>query len=405
MTQLRQQNQHHDAAEPSSVLARGLKALRVVTGSVAQKAADYIDRLGEKADLEKQLMRLAGSGDVDSLKVLIKTGVDPRTPTQSKFGTAEAWSPLHQALANNDETTSFTLIEAIRQRFSPAEVATALNAPEGQYGDSALMMAVKLGQHQAVRSLLAADADPAQADKQGTTPFMEMCRRGHMEMVKDTLQTLDPGEASVMLHKIDGQGFNSLFHTIAGGASEALKIELLAIHAAHNFDCAGKYGSDGYSAIHVASIVGDPVMIRELVDTHRGDVNSLSTKEGFTPTMAAAWANQPKSVEMLWTYPQLYIDAKRNSNDSTALHIAGVRGNHEVIVALVQCNADLQAKDANNQTPAELAKYLGRNDTAKLLQRLDPHSDANNSLTNTLMQRAGQAINAMKSSARTAPNL
>lgn len=405
MTQLRQQHQHPEADESSNVIARGLKALRVVTGVVAQKAVDYVDSFGEKAELEKQLMQLAGSGNSKTLGALIETGVDPRAPTQSKLGTAESWTPLHRALANNDEATSFALVEAIRRRFSPMETAAALNAPEGQYGDSPLMMAVKLDQRHTVDSLLASGADPAQANKDGITPFMEMCRRGHIEMVKSTLEALDQGETSAMLHKIDGQGFNSLFHAIAGGAPEATKIELMALHAAKNFDCAGKYGPEGYSAVHVASLVGEPIMIRELVHQHHGDVNSLSTKAGLTPTMVAAWANQPSSVEMLWTHPQVYLDAKRSADQSTALHIAAVRGNDEAIVMLVQCHANLHAKDANNQTPAELAKYIGQNETAKLLRRLDPESDANNSLTNTLMQRAGQAINALKPAARAAPNL
>ena len=106
--------------------------------------------------------------------------------------------------------------------------------------------------------------------------------------------------------------------------------------------------------------------------------------------MVAAWANQPNSIKMLSSYPGVHLDAVSRNNMDTALHMAAVRGHTDVAVALVHCGAKTHMRNEQNQTPADLAAYLGNAKTAQALRHLDPETQ--NGLVQSLTKNATKAL-------------
>lgn len=390
---INQRNSNIQLEEPAPTLfLKSIDAVRFI----GQTASGFIDARREVVAQEKRLYDMVEKSDDQGIKSLIAANVNPLAPTQANMDTPDAWLPLHKALAGKDERTALVLIDAMRRNHT-------LDTPEGQFGDTALMMCVKLGLRTAAHALVKAGADPGKPNHEGMTPFMEMCRRARTDMVTDALATLDKSRVALVIHRLDKGGFNSFFHSIASEAPGSVTKLLIGLHASYGFDTNGKYGPEGYAGIHVASLLGKTSTIRDLVDNYKADTNSLSNKDGLTPTMLAAWNNMPQSVKILASYPQTYLDGKRSLDDTAALHMSSVRGHREVTLALIECGANLQARNAHKQTPAELADYVGQREMGKLLRQLDPKSEANASLTDMLVSRAEQAMASLRAFARPSP--
>ena len=342
----------------------------------------YTPEEKERQRKEQNFFNLIGSGNVQGMQTLVDQGIDPTAPMVSRPGTPVTFTPLHRAVIREDsKALSFLLsVTPIHE----------IDTPEGEHGDTPLMMAVKLGQEQTARHLMSQNANPLAANYEGVTPFMEMCRRGHQDLAIETAQSLHKqSRLTQALAQTDENGLTSLFHSLAGPSQEA-KETLLSMHKEAGIDTAGKHGPQGYTALHFSSALGDGPTIRHLIDVHKNDVNALSNKDRLTPAMVAAWANQPNSIKMLSSYPGVHLDAVSRNNMDTALHMAAVRGHTDVAVALVHCGAKTHMRNEQNQTPADLAAYLGNAKTAQALRHLDPETQ--NGLVQSLTKNATKAL-------------
>jgi ankyrin repeat protein len=61
------------------------------------------------------------------------------------------------------------------------------------------------------------------------------------------------------------------------------------------------------------------------------------------------------------------VDARSESKQCTALHMAARRGNAEVAEALLGCGADINAQDTNGDTPLQRARNCRKPAVAELL--------------------------------------
>lgn len=362
--------------------------------NAGRAAIESARNAADTAKLERRLYSGVNGGDAAEVQRLLDHGVNPLTPTVSELDTDKAFAPVHRALERRDVATAMILISATPK--------SALDTIEGRYGDTPLMMAVRFGQTSIAEALIMKGADPALQNAQGVSPFMEMCRRGNTDLAAIAIASQKPhSRVAPMMHAVDADGTPSLHLAIMGGGTEAAKHALIRMHESNGFDVNGKYGPEGYSAIHVACAMGDAGMIRHLVTAHKADVNSYSGREMVTPAMAAAWANQPDSIATLSNFPQTNLNARCAQDNSTALHLAAGHGHQEVAIKLASCGADLQAKNSSKQTPADLASYIGNFNMAKLLRDLDPHHKPAAAFTQ-IFGRVNRALNSIQELVRPA---
>ena len=83
------------------------------------------------------------------------------------------------------------------------------------------------------------------------------------------------------------------------------------------------------------------------------------------------------------------VDARDGVKHCTALHMAARRGNVELAEALLDCGAEIEARDSLGDTPLRRAVNCGKTDMAALLlaRGADPHSKGSKNLTPSLAAR------------------
>jgi ankyrin repeat protein len=94
------------------------------------------------------------------------------------------------------------------------------------------------------------------------------------------------------------------------------------------------------------------------------------------------------------------VDACDNVKRCTALHMAARRGHVETAAALLDCGADIEARDSLGETPLRRAVNCNRTDVAALLvaRGADVHSVGSKGLTPTTSARSEALRRALKQS-------
>ena len=83
------------------------------------------------------------------------------------------------------------------------------------------------------------------------------------------------------------------------------------------------------------------------------------------------------------------VNAQVGVKRCTALHVAARRGNHEIAEALLDCGADIEARDSLGETPLRRSVNCGKVEVASLLlsRGADKHSVGSKGLTPLLAAR------------------
>ena len=126
----------------------------------------------------------------------------------------------------------------------------------------------------------------------------------------------------------------------------------------------------GRTLLHDASALGNPGMV-ELLLGLGADPNGR-TSGGHTPLYSVAnecWRGGGGEVVRALVRAGAEVDARSDSKQCTALHMAARRGNVEVAAALVECGADIHAGDKGGDTPLDRAKNCRKPTVAALLAR------------------------------------
>ena len=151
---------------------------------------------------------------------------------------------------------------------------------------------------------------------------------------------------------LDNDGATALLLAASGGKSDVVK-KLIAGGADTK-----KLDSSGHSALHLAAWAGDPKSISALLE-HIKIADSI-TSSGYTPLHAAAWNGRELAIGAL-----LAGGADPNVADSdgwTPLHKAAYRGHAKAVKTLIENGADKSIKNGVEMTALQLAKSNGKSE-------------------------------------------
>jgi ankyrin repeat protein len=237
------------------------------------------------------LLKAADLGNVDAVDALLKSGADPNAKDVN--GT----TPLLQALHfDHGNKSGKNYIETARLLLLAKNID--VNA-QNQYGETALMRAVSLGNAEIVKLLLGRGADVSLSDEAGTTAEVVAYGRGNAE-IQNLL-------GSVAGHAQTPKVLNAFLRAAIEKKDAGRVKDLLAKGADPNYRFSLGYGLEGTTNIVLvlATMVGDTRIVQMLLDKGadlnakgfiRGDESGI---EKGTALEAAEHSNQPDLVSLL----------------------------------------------------------------------------------------------------------
>lgn len=145
--------------------------------------------------------------------------------------------------------------------------------------------------------------------------------------------------------------------------------------------------------LHDASGAGDASLVEQLLDMGAGQTDD---DRGRSPLYCVgnecSAPGASRIVRALLQTSPAGVNAAHGVKRCTALHMAARRGNVEVIGALLDGGADIEARDSAGDTPLRRAVNCNKVEAAKLLlaRGADPHSKGSRALTPALATRSSE---------------
>jgi len=139
-------------------------------------------------------------------------------------------------------------------------------------------------------------------------------------------------------------------------AAEAGSVDVVAFLLAEDAVDVDVADEDGRTPLHLAASLGSIRGVRVLLD-HGAEVDLPDDLGGRTALHLAAHGGHMVVVEMLIEQGNASVDARTNRFE-TPLHLAAGRGVMGVCRLLLEAGADPDARDANDQAPADHADPL-----------------------------------------------
>jgi len=324
-----------------------LAATVILSGSVAGVAL---------AAAPSSLVEAASAGDLAMVHRLVSAGADvnARESIQFRYST-----PLIAAALAGHLQVVETLLAA------KADV-NAFDGPvkdNQKFGTTALMLASGKGHLGVVQALLAANADVKSRDADGTTALMLAAETNHPEVVKVLLAAkADPSPKWK-----EGGGRSALVKAMMGGY---LDVAMLLVEAGANVNDTTNYGE---SALRIAARGTTPqhlALVKALL------ARQADTEAGQVPKRQALDCNRRREFHVATDRlapprpsvldEPVCLEGLRIA-EGTALGLAVAGGNQDIVRALLDGKAQVNALQSGWQTPLMIAVRAGRADLVRLL--------------------------------------
>ena len=298
----------------------------------------YIDTEKFKNVTTTPLHKATESHDVEKVRVALGHAEYSVNATDSV-----GWTPLHYACAAGN-------LDMVKMLLSEFKADTACR---GVDGDTALMLAALAGQNQVVYSLLSEYQCPVDTkDEYGWDALFHACAGGHTDLARSLILKYD-ADVNARSERND-----TPLHIAALCGKDDEKLSTFITEFGFVTD---NRGALGRTFLHYACGGGNVNLVRNLVLDHNADVNVKDDKNN-TPLHMAALAGKDEVVFTLINEFGCNVKEDKGFSGRSLLHHAG---SATLVRSLVlDYNADINAKDDQNNTPLHVAALGGRDEVA-----------------------------------------
>lgn len=378
-------------ADPNIKNARGDSAVTVGEAAGYHDIVSLLHDGGAKRSLtyaglslHDALVEAARNQDTVKVREILELGADPNGETRGGV------VPLLAAALGGSRDVTRTLVEygakvntipnGLREwAFHDAKFSRNLEelALAASRGDTALILAARLGHTEVADYLLAQKADPLRENRRGDTPLSVAAEQGHAAVLKLLLDAgVHPNEgrseetpvAFFEVAASDLERSAPLVKAAQGGYAEAVELLLKAGARADTRGFAGK------TALFWATERGHESVVKSLLE-HRANPD-IKDDAGLTPLMAAARSGNVGIVRQLIAHGA-ELDAREGVDitpglvrgpGTTALMLAANGGHKAVVDALLAAGADIGMRDNAGQTAVDAAFKNGYTDIVASLR-------------------------------------
>jgi ankyrin repeat protein len=378
---------------------------------------------------ETALMMAARTGSVAAVKVLLDHGAQPNATDSLRGTTAAMWAAeqghaaVIQLLAEHgaDLAAQSASLTPLRRRglgFAPltAAGARAGGAPAPQKGGlTALLFAVRQGEMDCVKILVASHVDVNQTSVDGSSPLLVAVQNGYYDIASFLIEhganpnlanakgwtplylavkNRNPETTALPAPSTDGV-LDMIKTLLDRGANPNLQIQ--AATEVHQGMTALWLKEAGATPLLRAALCGDLTVVKLLL-AHGADP-LIPTSDHTTPLMVASgvgWADgmlreysEDQTIELIKLLLSLGADVNAaNDHGITALHGAGYKGANKAVQLLVDRGAKLDVLDKGEDygfgvssvrmtplnwaegVPIGMSSAIYHTDTVELMSRL-----------------------------------
>lgn len=272
-------------------------------------------------------------GTIEVVEALIKEGADINS--KDRFGRSPICSCV---MSPNDENK--------KQAIAKLLIAHGANLnPDAKSGINPLIQASFSNEINTVNLLLSLGADTEVRDLTKCTPLHIAASQGHEEVVKKLLL------AHANPNSKDGFGYTPLHHAVSEGHKNIIRV-LVQYGADLN-----AIDSSGHTPLQMASFNGRPDIVNLIVGLteNRKDNENNNPSSGLKTTVKNSLSDGMPG--------QTLTDLRREF----ALFESVIKGNKTNVMDLLELGTNVNAKDAQGQTPLHYSAYLERVDITELL--------------------------------------
>lgn len=382
-------------ANPDIRSTRGTTALSVAQDYGNQDIAALLLQGGAKEvltykglGLNDALLMAASHGDAKQVVESLNAGADPQS--ESRFGVTPLLAAAYggsvnavQAVVERGAKVNYVANGFRGYTWTGARVPLSQQelAQAASLGDTALILAARLGHRDIVAYLLEHGANPKLANPQGDTALSVAAEQGHAGIVSLLLaKGVDPDEGQQSAPSFTARALSGvkieerntpLSKAAQGGHTETVKV-LLDKRADPDVR-----GFAGKTALFWAVERGYGEVVTMLLE-HNADPN-LNNTAGQTPLMEAAKDGRADLVKQLVVH---HADLNAREGDDglpgtldvsagtgmTPLILAVVGGHADVVDVLVKAGADLSVRNRGGQTAMDMAERSGNTEIVSLLR-------------------------------------
>lgn len=180
-------------------------------------------------------------------------------------------------------------------------------------------------------------------------PLHKAAAAGNIEEVVRLLESMD-------VNARDQYQLTPLHHAARSG-----KTDVMAILVSKGADIHA-LNQNNNTPLHSAAYGNQASAIDWLLAQHADKFKK--NKDGDTPLHSAAWKGSVLSIRVL--VDAACIDESNNEGD-TPLHLAAWNKQEDAVKALIECNANIYAKNNAGEVPASLAEKKGHTSILELL--------------------------------------